>query len=260
MVGERSQPKARQIDDQPTRSVPPGTLYIVSTPIGDLDDITIRAIRTLKTVSIIVSEDPSATQALLAHHHITGTVTSYGPRHLEEKVALLLHRLKKGHDVALVSDAGTPVIYDPGCRLIDAARHAGIRVKSVPGPSALTAAISVSGYSGDALLFEGHLPPLGHTLTTFLATLRNERRTLVFFAPIHTIKPVLTSLAKVFPTSRVTIAQDLTKPGEMILHGSPDMLLKKLRLPQQGSETTIVIEGASSAYRPKRPRKNTRPA
>lgn len=260
MVGERSQPKAGQVDDQPTRSVPPGTLYVVSTPIGDPDDITIRAIRTLKTVSIIASEDPSSTQALLAHHHISGTITSYDPRNLEEKAALLLHRLKKGHDVALVSDAGTPVIYDPGCRLIDAARHAGIRVKSVPGSSALTAAISVSGYSGDALLFEGRLPRQGRNLTTFLATLRNERRTLVFFAPIHTVRPALTALAKVFPTRRVTIAQDLTKPGEMTLHGSPDILLKKLRLMQEGSEMTIVIEGVSSASRPTRPRNNTRSA
>ena len=164
-------------------SAMPGTLYVVSTPIGDPDDITIRALRVLKTVSIIASEDPKATQSLLAHHHhATGTVTSYGPRNLDEKISLLLTHLGKGHDVALVSDCGTPVIFDPGCQLINEAHRAGIPVRSVPGPSALTAAIAISGYSGDALLFEGRVPPQGYSLKTFLATLRKERRTMVFFA------------------------------------------------------------------------------
>lgn len=244
MVREGSQPNAGRDDHQLTRSARLGTLYVVSTPIGNPDDITIRAIRTLKTVTIIASEDPSATQALLAHHHISGTITSYGPRNLEEKIALLLNRLKKGHDVALVSDCGTPVIYDPGGQLIDAAHRAKIPVKSVPGPSALTAAISVSGSSGDDLLFEGHLPRSGHTLETFLATLRNERRTLVFFVASHALKPTLSAMAKIFPTRRVTLTRDLTKPGEMILQGTPDMLLKKMRRRQKRAEVTVVIQGA----------------
>lgn len=255
MVRERSQPKSAKDGDRPTASAQSGTLYVVSSPIGDLDDITIRALRILKTVSIIASEDPVATQALLAHHYATGTVTSYGPRNLEEKVALLLNRLKKGHDVALVSDCGTPVIYDPGCQLIEAAHRAGIPVRSVPGPSALTAAIAISGYSGDALLFEGHLPRLGHSLKTFLTTLRNERRTLVFFVASHTITLTLTTIAKVFPTRRITIAQNLTKPEERTLQGTPNVLLKNIRRVQKGADVTIVIEGLSSRSRPKqRPR------
>jgi 16S rRNA (cytidine1402-2'-O)-methyltransferase len=259
MDREWSQPKAAgQGDDERTRSAPPGTLYVVSIPLGDPDDMTIRAIRTLNTVSVIASEDPAATQALLAHHHITGTVTSYGPRNLDEKIALLLNRLKKGHDVALVSDCGTPVIYDPGCRLIDAAHHARIPVKSVPGPSALTAAISISGYSGDAIIFEGHLPRSKYPLRTLLTALLNERRTLVFFVPSHALRATLIAIEKVFPTRRVTLAQDMTKSGEMILQGTPTVLLRSARWVQNQAEVTVVIEGASTNARSKERRKESR--
>ena len=259
MVREGSQPKAGHEADEPTRSAPLGTLYIVSTPIGDPDDMTIRAIRTLKTVSVIASEDPAATQTLLAHHHITGTVTSYGPGNLDEKIALLLNRLKKGHDVALVSDCGTPVIYDPGSRLIDAAHHAGIPIRSVPGPSALTAALSVSGCSGDAILFEGHLSRLGHRLQTFLTALLKEQRTLVFFVPSHALRVALIAIAKVFPSRRVTIAQDLTRSGERILQGTATMLLRNKRRVQNQAEVTVVIEGAFTKGRSKHRRRQTRP-
>jgi 16S rRNA (cytidine1402-2'-O)-methyltransferase len=253
MVRERSQPKARNNHgNRATGSTPPGTLYVVSSPIGDLDDITIRALRVLKTVSIIASEDPAATQALLAHHHVTNTVTSYGPRNIAEKVALLLIHLKKGHHVALVSDSGTPVIYDPGCQLIRAAHRAGIPVRSVPGPSALTAALAISGCSGDALLFEGHLPRTSHSLKTFLATVRNERRTSVFFVSSHALKLTLLAIAKVFPTRRITIALDLTKPEERTVQGTPDWLLKNVRRVQKGAEVAVVIEGLSSRDRPKK--------
>ncbi len=257
MLRERSQPKPRKKDgNRPMGSAPPGTLYVVSTPIGDPDDITIRALRVLRAVSIIASEDPTATQALLAHHHATRTVTSYGPRNLDEKISLLLNHLGKGHDVALVSDCGTPVIFDPGCQLINEAHRAGIPVRSVPGPSALTAAIAISGYSGDALLFEGLLPPEGYSLIkTFLATLRKERRTMVFFAASHSLTRMLTALHKVFPTRRITIAQDLTKPEERIARGTPNMLLKNRRRVQKGAEVAVVIEGLYSKNQPKkRPR------
>src|SRR5262245_11169400 len=165
MHRERSQPKAvNKESNRPTGSTLPGTLYIVSSSIGDLDDITIRALRVLKTVSIIASEDPALTQALLAHHHVTNTVTSYGLRNLDEKVVLLLDHLKEGHHVALVSDCGILVIYDPGSELVRNAHREGILVRSVSGSSVLTAAIAISGYSGDALLFEGYLPRTSHSL------------------------------------------------------------------------------------------------
>ena len=260
MDQEGSQPKAAgQDDDARTESASPGTLYVVSTPLGDPDDMTVRAIRTLNIVSVIASEDPAATQALLTHHHINGTVTSYGPRNLDEKIAFLLNQLKKGHDVALVSDCGTPVIYDPGCRLIDAAHRAEIPIRSVPGPSALTAAVSVSGCSGDAILFEGHLPRSKHRLRTFLTGLLNERRTLVFFVPSYALRATLIAIAKVLPTRRVTLAQDLTKSGEMILQGTPTILLRNTRRVQNHAEVTVVIEGASTIARSKQRRQATRP-
>jgi 16S rRNA (cytidine1402-2'-O)-methyltransferase len=124
----------------------PGTLYVVGTPIGHPDDITIRALATLRRVSVIASEDPRVTQALLARHGITATVTSYGPLNRHEKVRLLLHRLTQGQDIALVSDNGTPVIYDPGSLLVAAAHQAGIPVKVIPGSSAHSS-------SGDLRLF-----------------------------------------------------------------------------------------------------------
>ena len=110
--------------------------------------------------------DPRVTQALLAHHEITATVTSYGPFNLHEKMRLLLHRLMQGQDVALVSDNGTPVIYDPGSLLVAAAHQAGIPVKAIPGPSTLTTATAISGFSGDAIIFEGHLPTTGRRSRT----------------------------------------------------------------------------------------------
>lgn len=252
MVREGSQPKSgKKIKNQPTGQAPSGTLYVVSSPIGDPDDVTIRALRILKTVSIIASENPAATQALLARHHATGTITSYGPRNLDDKVALLLNHIRKGHDVALVSDCGTPVIYDPGCQLIREAHRAGIPVRSVPGPSALTAAVSVSGCSGDALVFEGHLPRPGRSLNAFLARRRDERRTLVFFVASDSITLTLLAIAKVFPTRRITITQDLTKPEETTLQGRARILMKNIRSVRNGAEVAVVIEGRPSRDQPK---------
>ena len=169
------------VGGQTTTSRPPGTLYVVSTPIGHPDDITLRALATLRRVTVIASEDPRVTQALLAHHGITATVTSYGPLNRHEKMLLLLHRLMQGQNVALVSDNGTPVIYDPGSLFVAAAHQAGIPVKAIPGPSTMTAAAAISGFSGDAIIFEGHLPSTSRRLAQYLSQLRKERRTLVFY-------------------------------------------------------------------------------
>ncbi len=146
-----------------------GTLYVVSMPIGHPDDITLRALATLRHVTVVTSEDPRVTQALLAHHGITATITSYGPLNRDEKIRLLLHRLTQGQDVALVSDNGTPVIFDPGTRLVAAAHQAGIPVKAIPGPSTLTTAAAISGFSGDAIIFEGRLPSTSHRLGQYLS-------------------------------------------------------------------------------------------
>ncbi|HKP00600.1 MAG TPA: SAM-dependent methyltransferase, partial [Nitrospiraceae bacterium] len=140
MARDGSQPNDHGVRGRTIMSPSTGTLYVVSTPIGNPDDMTLRALATLRHVTVIASEDPRTTQALLAHHGITATVTSYGPSNLHEKMQLLLYRLMQGQDVALVSDNGTPVIYDPGSLLVAAAHRAGIPVKAVPGPSTITAA------------------------------------------------------------------------------------------------------------------------
>ena len=180
MARDGSQPNDHGAGSQITTSHFPGTLYVISTPIGHPDDITLRALAMLRRVAIIASEDPRVTQTLLAHHGITATVTSYGPLNRHEKMLAPSDRLIQGQDVALVSDNGTPVIYDPGSLFVAAAHQAGIPVKAIPGPSVLTAATAISGFSGDAIIFEGHLPSTIVVLTQYLSQLRHERKTLVF--------------------------------------------------------------------------------
>ncbi|MEO5954735.1 MAG: SAM-dependent methyltransferase, partial [Nitrospiraceae bacterium] len=206
MARDGSQPNDHTVRGRTTASYLPGTLYIVGTPIGHPDDITLRALATLRRVSIIASEDPRVTQALLTHHGITATITSYGPLNRHEKVQLLLHRLMQGQDVAFVSDNGTPVIYDPGSLFVAAAHRAGILVKSIPGPSVMTAATAISGFSGDAIIFEGRLPSSSLRLTAFLAKLREERRTLAFYVASEALRRLLQTLAQILPHRQVAIA------------------------------------------------------
>jgi 16S rRNA (cytidine1402-2'-O)-methyltransferase len=221
----------------------PGTLYVVSTPIGHPDDITLRALAILRRVPIVASEDPLITQALLAHHGIAATVTSYGPFNRHEKILLLLHRLMQGQDIALVSDNGTPIIYDPGSLLVAAAHHAGIPVKAIPGPSALTAATAISGFSGDAIIFEGHLPSTSRHLAQYLLQLRKERKTLVFYVDPSTLTGLLKILAQILPTRQTVIAMNLTTRKETLVRGRPDQLLDQIGAVANDSAVTVVIEG-----------------
>jgi 16S rRNA (cytidine1402-2'-O)-methyltransferase len=224
-------------------SRPPGTLYVISTPIGHPDDITLRALATLRRVAVIASENPRVTQALLAHHGITATVTSYGPLNRHEKLLVLLHRLTQGEDVALVSDSGTPVIYDPGSLLVAAAHQAAIPVKAIPGPSTLTAATAISGFSGDAIIFEGHLPSSSRGLAQYLSQLRKERRTLVFYVDSRALTGLLKILAQTLPTRQLAIAMNLTTREETLRRGRPGELLDQIGPVPKDSAVTVVIEG-----------------
>jgi 16S rRNA (cytidine1402-2'-O)-methyltransferase len=243
MAQEGSQPNDHDTRRRTLVSGSIGTLYVVSTPIGHPDDITIRALATLRHVRIVASESPRVTQALLAYHKITATVTSYGPINLHEKIPLLLHRLRQGQDVALVSDNGTPVIYDPGSLLVVAAHKAGISVKAIPGPSTLTAATAISGFSGDAIIFVGHLPRTGRALTQHLSQLQHERSTLVFYLEPKILSRLLNVLAQVLPARQVTIAIDLTTSKETVLRGVPSTLRDQIGLVAKDSSVTVVIEG-----------------
>jgi len=243
MGQDGSQPNDHTMEGLTTASPSPGTLYIVGTPIGHPDDITLRALATLRRVSVIASEDSRATQALLTHHGIFATVTSYGPLNRHEKIQLLLHRLTQGQDIALVSDNGTPIIYDPGSLFVAAAHQAGIPVKAIPGPSGMTAATAISGFSGDAIIFDGHLPSSSLRLTAFLSKLCKERRTLAFYVAPGALRRLLKILAQILPSRQVTIAMDLTTPKETLMRGRPDELLDQKEHVSKDSAVTIVIEG-----------------
>jgi 16S rRNA (cytidine1402-2'-O)-methyltransferase len=231
------------VEGRTATSRSPGTLFVVSTPIGHPDDITLRALTTLRRATVVASEDPRMTQALLAHHGITATVTSYGPFNRHEKVRLLLHRLTQGQDVALVSDNGTPVIYDPGSLFVAAAHQAGIPVKVIPGPSTMTAAPAISGFSGDAIIFEGHLPSTSRRLGQYLSRLRKERKTLVFCVDPGALTGLLKVLAQILPTRQVAVAMNLTTSQEILTRGKPGELIDQIGPVPKDSAVTIVIEG-----------------
>ena len=243
MAREGSQPNDHETRRRTLVSCSIGTLFVVSTPIGHPDDITLRALATLRHVRIVASESPRVTQALLAHHKISATVTSYGPFNLYEKIPLLLHRLMQGQDVALVSDNGTPVIYDPGSLLVAAAHQAGVPVKAIPGPSTLTAATAISGFSGDAIIFEGRLPSTVRALTQHLSQLQHEHSALVFYVEPKTLARLLNVLAQVLPARQVAIAIDLTTSQETVLRGVPSALHDQIGLVAKNSAVTVVIEG-----------------
>ena len=243
MVRDGSQSNDRGAGSQTTTSHLPGTLYVVSTPIGHPADITLRALAILRHVTIIASEDPRVTQTLLAHHGITATVTSYGPLNRHEKMLVLLHRLTQGQDIALVSDNGTPVIYDPGSLFVAAAHQAGIPVMAIPGPSVLTAAAAISGFSGDAIIFEGHLPSTNRRLTQYLSQLRHERKTLVFYVSPRALTGLLRIMAKIFPSRQTVIALNLTTNKEVLSRGKPSELLDQIGPVARDSAVTVVIEG-----------------
>jgi len=243
MGRDGSQPNDRGVGGPTITSRSTGSLYVVSVPIGHPDDITLRALATLRRVTIITAEDPRSTQVLLAHHGITATVTSYGPFNCDEKIRLLLHQLMQGQDVALVSDNGTPVIYDPGSLFVAAAHQAGIPVKTIPGPSTMTAAAAISGFSGDAIIFEGHLPSTSRRLAQYLSGLRKERSTFVFYVDPGSLCGLLKVLAQILPTRQIAIAMDLTTCRETLSRGRPGELLDRMGPVSKDSAVTVIIEG-----------------
>ena len=225
-----------------------GTLFVVGTPLGCPDDLTLRARMVLDRVSIVVAETPLVTRTLLDHHGIGATVTGYA-RGDQEKIAILLDRLNAGHDIALVSDSGMPVIYDPGRLLITAARAAGHAVTVIPGPSALTAAAALSGESGDRLLFLGRLPRSGQQLDRLLTSLRREAATIVMFALPSALPRLLKRMDRILADRRVTLAVNITGPDERVYQGQAGGLLEQLASLTSDSEVTLVLSGAPKGRR-----------
>ncbi|MBK9306336.1 MAG: rRNA small subunit methyltransferase 1 [Nitrospira sp.] len=242
MPGKRSQQNLRARTGSETGLSRSGRLYVVAVPIGDLDDLTVRAIRTLKTVDIIASEDPQVTQRLLSHHQIEGRVISYGPYHVKEKIEVLLQRLRQGTDVALVSDCGSPLIADPGHLLVAAAHAHHIPVVPIPGPSAVIAALSTTGLPCDAFFFFGHLPNNpARILRCLTVALERDVPTMVFCTATSVVC-ALRALIRLAPRRRIVLACDLTRTTERIISGTARRISQDLS-GLQGQDMTLIVAG-----------------
>lgn len=221
-----------------------GTLYIVSTPIGNLEDITLRALSILRDVQIIAAEDTRHTQKLLRHYNISTAQTSYHDHNKEEKAEVLISRLKEGNNVALVSDAGTPGISDPGYYLINRAIGEGIKVTPIPGPTASIAALSISGLPTDAFVFEGFLPAKRTARQKKLRELSTERRTLILFEAPHRLASTLRDIAEVLGDRRIVLTRELTKVFEEVIRGRVSEVIAKIEGRRLKGEVTLLLEGA----------------
>jgi 16S rRNA (cytidine1402-2'-O)-methyltransferase len=220
----------------------PGTLYLVSTPIGNLDDISPRAVRVLREVSLVAAEDTRRTAGLLRHLGISTPTTSLHAHNEHEKTAALLERLAGGVSVALVSDAGTPLVSDPGAALVRAARDAGIRVEAVPGASAVLAALVASGLPCDTFAFLGFVPARAGQRETWLRAAAAEPRTVVCFEAPHRIRETLADIATLLGDRQMALARELTKLHEEVLSGTAAEVLAQLR--EDRGECTLVIAQA----------------
>ena len=226
-----------------------GTLYVVATPLGNLEDITLRALRVLKEVDLIAAEDTRHSRKLLTHFGISTPLTSYYDQIERQKAPQLIEELKKNKSIALISDAGTPCIADPGFRLVRSALDAGIDVEVVPGPSAVAAALSVSGLPTDRFAFEGFIPPRASARRNFLKALAAEERTLVLYEAARRLVDALQDLLDVMGDRHVVIARELTKMFEEVQRGRVSDLIAILRERAAGGrgvqgEITLLISGA----------------
>jgi 16S rRNA (cytidine1402-2'-O)-methyltransferase len=217
-------------------------LYVVATPIGNLEDLTARAARVLSEVGAIAAEDTRITARLLARHGIRKPLLSYRAPVERRGLPRVLAALED-HDVALVSDAGTPTLSDPGQALVHAAWAAGHTVVPIPGPSAITAALSAAGYGGPGFTFLGYLPRKPGELRRLLATLGGDPRPAVAFESPYRVRKSLGIIAEVMPGRHLTVARELTKIHEEVLRGTASDVLAALGDPARG-EFTLVISGA----------------
>ncbi|MGE5304612.1 MAG: 16S rRNA (cytidine(1402)-2'-O)-methyltransferase [Alphaproteobacteria bacterium] len=223
-----------------------GVLYIVATPIGNLEDITFRALRILKEVDLIAAEDTRHSRRLLDHYGIKTPLTSYHEHNEQSKAPHLVERLQRGENVALISDAGTPVLSDPGHRLVQEAIRTGIAVSPVPGPSALVAALSASGLSMGAFAFEGFLPAKKKERREKLQSLCAEARTLVFYEAPHRLKKSLADIGMIFGSREMVLAREMSKVHEEFLRGPAGDLMAQLADREVRGELTLVIAGATA--------------
>jgi 16S rRNA (cytidine1402-2'-O)-methyltransferase len=222
-----------------------GTLYIVATPIGNLEDMTLRAIETLKSVDLIAAEDTRRSGRLLRHYDIRTPLTSYHDFTGKEKREKLVGKILDGADIALISDAGTPGIADPGYRLIQDAIGEEIPLYPIPGPSVLTAALSISGLPTDAFYFSGYLPQKARPRQTRLAELKPRAETLVLYEAPHRILAALKDMLEILGDRRITLVREMTKLHEETFRGPISEALEHFRSREKiRGEITLVVHGA----------------
>ncbi len=198
-----------------------GTLYVVATPIGNLEDMTYRAVRILQQVDLVAAEDTRHSRKLLDHYAIKTALISYHEHNEVERSGQLIERLQGGESLALISDAGTPCIADPGYRLVSRCRQAGMEVVAVPGPSALVAALSISGLPTDAFRFVGFLPAKSHGRRQMLEQLKDEPQTVAFYEGPHRLLACLQDLVEICGADRqLSVARELTKRHEELFSGT----------------------------------------
>ena len=238
------------MDSAPAPTLPPltpGTLYLVATPIGNLDDITLRAVRTLKECDVVAAEDTRRTGQLLKHFGISKPLLSYFQFNEAKRSEEIIERLRRGEKVALVTDAGSPGISDPGGRVVRAARAAGLRVEAVPGACALVAALTASGLPAEEFHFIGFLPHKSGQRRKQLEALRHFEGTLVLYESPYRIGKLLKELNEVFPERPVVLARELTKKFEEFLRGTAAELLEVAGKRSLKGEFVVLVGGATRA-------------
>lgn len=221
-----------------------GILFIVATPIGNLKDITLRALETLKSVDLIAAEDTRHTKILLTHYDIQKPLTSYFEHNQIKKTDYIINQLKQGKSIALVSDAGTPGISDPGFVVIREAIKEGIKVEAIPGPSALICGLVLSGLPTDRFVFEGFLSPKSVARRKKLTELAIEKRTIILYESPHRVLKTLKDITEIMPSAEMACVREATKMFEEILRGKPNIVLEHFEKHAPRGEFTLFIKNA----------------
>jgi 16S rRNA (cytidine1402-2'-O)-methyltransferase len=220
-----------------------GTLYVVSTPIGNLEDITLRALKTLNNVDLIAAENVQHSRKLCRHYKIDTRLTSYNQHNRKAKEPVLLKSLKSGHDIALITSAGTPAISDPGAVLINMSINEEIKVVPVPGPSAAVAALSVSGMHTEGFVFRGFLSNKQGKRRRDIKNLISESRTIIFYESPHRVKSMLMDLLEILGDRYIVLLREMTKVYEETIRGPISLVLDVIKGDRLKGEFTIVMEG-----------------
>lgn len=230
--------------EQMLPALTPSTLYLVATPIGNLEDITLRALRVLKECDVVAAEDTRHSGQLLKHFGISKPLLSYFQFNEAKRSEEIIERLRRGEKIALVTDAGSPGISDPGERVVKAALQNGFRVEAIPGACALIAALTASGLATDEFHFIGFLPHKSGQRQKQLERLKSFSGTLILYESPYRIEKVLLELNEVFPDRQIVLARELTKKFEEFLRGTPNQLLELLKKRSLKGEFVVLVSGA----------------